>query len=445
MAVSDETKDLLENVRKGKPRKFVMLTKGANIVSLVLFKKGSISAFIKEAKESGTGIACHGTAAGKGPDIRFQLATDDGFDKPPLKDVVLKKFLEEEADFKCKPWFEIVETLEPMLDPTDPLHARFVKLKEAVVRAGLADASKAKDLQSRYKAIGKLLEEDQRDPATVEMNALEKLLPTSGTTEVPTASTADKAEATYWALRDKLDDAVKKAAASGESKAEAIVKLFNYAEAQANFGGFANANKALASVADALKKLGSDNPTTGTKTTTTTTETPGPSTSSDSGGTTGDKPPVPPPQPPPSSAKTTTERPRGGSGREFYQLWSVARQGWVTASQQVDDQLAALGSKLKANGDADYKDIAEHGLTRITGDLKTPLQAALIGVDGATGTARGKAVEKARKAVEAFRKHIDTDERVAVCDENPFDVPVSIRTTLGAALGKLDEALAVGA
>jgi hypothetical protein len=441
MAVSDETKDLLEHVKKGKPRKFVMLTKGVNIVSLVLFKKGSISAFIKEAKEAGTGIPCFGTAAGKGPDIRFQLASDDGFDKPPLKDTVLKKYLEEEADFKCKPWFEIVATLEPMLDPTDPLHARFIKLKEAAAEAGKADTGKVKELAALCKTIGKLLEEDQRDAATVQMTALEKLLPssssTTGTSEKSTTPAADKAETTYWALRDKLEDGVKKAQAAGP-KGEAIVKLFNYADAQANVGGFANANKALANVAEALKKPASEG-------TTTTTETPGPTTSGSTTGTTtsSEVPPTAPPQPPQPGPKPKTEGSRGG-GRAFYQLWSEAKKGWTEASEKVDDQLAALGSKLKASGDADYKDIAEQGLTSITGGLKTPLMAAIMGVDGATGTSRGKAIDKARKAAEAFRKHIDSDERVTVCDENPFDVPVSISSTLGEALDKLDEALAVG-
>jgi hypothetical protein len=438
MAVSDETKDLLENVKKGKARKFVMLAKGVNIVSLVLFKKGSLSAFVKQAKEDGTGIVYFGTATGKGPDIRFQLATDDGFDKPPLKDVVLKKYLEEEADFKCKPTFEIVATLEPMLDPTDPLHARYSKLKEAAAEAGLADAGKKQDLDARCKAIGKLLEEDQRDPATTQLNELEKLLSATGTaptTAETTTATPDKQESIYWALHEKLDDGVKKAAVAGGAKAEAIVKLWNYAEAQAGFGGFANANKALANVADSLKKLAGSEGTT--------TESPGPTTSTTTGSTSsGEVPPPAPPSPPKAKRKSTGP---SGSGRAFYQLWADARSGWTEASEKVDGQLAQLGSKLKASGNADSIDIAERGLSSITGDVKTPLLAALLGVDSATGTARAKAVDKARQAVEAFRKRIETDERVVVCDENPFEVEVSIRSTLGAALGKLDEALTVGA
>src|SRR5262249_24555133 len=85
MAVSDETKEFLEQVKKGKPRKFVMLAKGTTIVSLILFKKGTTSKFIKQAKEEGKGVPFFGVVSGKGMDINFQLATTDGFDKPPVK------------------------------------------------------------------------------------------------------------------------------------------------------------------------------------------------------------------------------------------------------------------------------------------------------------------------------------------------------------------------
>lgn len=36
----------------------------------------------------------------------------------------------------------------------------------------------------------------------------------------------------------------------------------------------------------------------------------------------------------------------------------------------------------------------------------------------------------------------DTDERVEACDENPFDVPVTNRDTLDAALAQMEQALA---
>src|SRR5688572_32349679 len=35
-----DTKDFLEDVKKGKPRRFVMVCKGAQIQSLILYKKG---------------------------------------------------------------------------------------------------------------------------------------------------------------------------------------------------------------------------------------------------------------------------------------------------------------------------------------------------------------------------------------------------------------------
>ena len=108
-AMSEESIAFLEDVKKGKPRKFAMICKGTSVVSLVLYKKGNVEKRKKEAKEAGKGQFYFGVVDGKGISIRFVLARADGFDSPPVKTAVLKGFLDEEAEFKCKPLFEIVD------------------------------------------------------------------------------------------------------------------------------------------------------------------------------------------------------------------------------------------------------------------------------------------------------------------------------------------------
>ena len=59
--LDDETLEQLQQVRKGKPRKFVMLCKGVKIIGLVVFKKGTCDKQVKAAKKAvGTGIPYFG-------------------------------------------------------------------------------------------------------------------------------------------------------------------------------------------------------------------------------------------------------------------------------------------------------------------------------------------------------------------------------------------------
>ncbi len=117
-SLSDETINFIENAKPAKPRRFVMVTKGAQVLNLVIFKKGNLQNYIKEAKEAGTGVVSHGVFSGGGKNLVFQLAQADGFDAAPVKNQVLKAFLAEQGlDFK--PTFEIVNVLPPVPDAED--------------------------------------------------------------------------------------------------------------------------------------------------------------------------------------------------------------------------------------------------------------------------------------------------------------------------------------
>jgi hypothetical protein len=111
MAVDADTKKYLEEVKKGKPRRFVMICKGVKILSMIVFKKGTVEKYKKQAKEEGKGQFYHGVVDGKGMDISFKLCRSDGYEKPPGKELILKDFLKSQADMKFKPAYELVDEL----------------------------------------------------------------------------------------------------------------------------------------------------------------------------------------------------------------------------------------------------------------------------------------------------------------------------------------------
>ena len=105
--------------------------------------------------------------------------------------------------------------------------------------------------------------------------------------------------------------------------------------------------------------------------------------------------------------------------------------GWREAMEVVDRQIAALQAALRQTDDDDLHEIADYGLNAVTGGFKVRLTAALI------STAKDDAPqERARLATVAdgFRTHLETESRVAACDDNPFGVSMSIRATLVPAL-----------
>jgi hypothetical protein len=232
----------------------VMLTKGPQVVSLVVYKKGTASKFIKEAKEAGTGVPCFGVIDGRGMDISLKLATADGFKDAPVKDLVLKKFLEEEADFKCKPVIEILESLPLVLDENDPVHARYLKAMKGVDDVAARNPTRGKELKALSAEVGKLLEADPPDQAPAKLAELEKAL------EGASVPAADDKQAAFQTTQAKLEPLLLKLTKLWPDKAGSWMNLWNYADAQAAAGNYPNAEKALAGLTDALKKGAAEAP-----------------------------------------------------------------------------------------------------------------------------------------------------------------------------------------
>ena len=136
-AIDSESIKSLEDVKKGKPRRFILLCKGSAIQRLVVFKKGSAESILQRTKKEGfKGQAYIGVVDGKGQDISFKLCTADGYDSAPGKEPFLKAFLSTEAGITCKPKYEIVLALPKISEEEDEATATPESPAPAMARTG---------------------------------------------------------------------------------------------------------------------------------------------------------------------------------------------------------------------------------------------------------------------------------------------------------------------
>jgi len=121
--------------------------------------------------------------------------------------------------------------------------------------------------------------------------------------------------------------------------------------------------------------------------------------------------------------------------------WQAARSGWQEAMETVDSQISALQQEMRQSGDETLEEIAEFGLNAMTEGHKTALTAAMLEIGAGSADGFASSGQKALAAVQAFQRLIESDERIAACDDNG-GIPVSIRDTLSPALAELAAVLA---
>lgn len=114
---------------------------------------------------------------------------------------------------------------------------------------------------------------------------------------------------------------------------------------------------------------------------------------------------------------------------------------WQSAKDQVADRISELQRALKNSDDSDLQRIAEYGLHGITGRFQVGLRVALAELDHATGNAVQQTRDRALQIVDEYEEFIRTDRLVKLVDENPMQVEVGVRSTLGSALKELRSAL----
>ena len=119
--------------------------------------------------------------------------------------------------------------------------------------------------------------------------------------------------------------------------------------------------------------------------------------------------------------------------------FAAAVAAWQDAQSRADSQIAALQAVLRASPDKDLQEIAEFGLNALTANHRVRIQAALMDLRG--GGASAAKASAAAKLVTSLMDYIDSEERIAVCDTNPFGVRMNLHGTLTPPLGKLRAAL----
>lgn len=130
--------------------------------------------------------------------------------------------------------------------------------------------------------------------------------------------------------------------------------------------------------------------------------------------------------------------------------WKKARQDWVEANDSLNEQLDALRVAILGHAKTEPElatvlaDIADKGLNALTGDHRVRLMGAVQVIGEGAPAAIKAHGPKALAAMEAFKAHLDGNEKVDACEGNPWDVPVTIRDTLYPALGQLEQAIKAG-
>lgn len=486
--IDKDTRVELEQVKKGKSRRFVMLTKGASIVSLVVYKKGSVETYKKEAKEAGTGQLCYGIVTGPGPDIVFQLAAADGFDKQPVKGLVLKQFLEE-AGFKFKPDIHLVAEHEPVLDEDDALVKRYFKLRDAATLVAKAQPDREAELKGACGEIVQLLDKDQDDAAKGKLDALEAALgklstgspsnsngspptppPTPPQSTGPTGGNEMQIfSARLKAIKPDLDDLIAGGTKEGAEAKDIAGDLPEIVKSK----DFVKGNAALDKI-DALLDAATPGRIPG--------------------------PPLPPNSKPVTSPdrklaaalrslgpalsqalkaypdrKAEIDKLRAAvdlcikSGKfdegeqlidrlddllktlgsvapekaaEFREPWRLAKEVWDGAVADVRDQMNELQNLLvSVENDDDLLQIGEMGLNAVTQSHLVPIRAALMEIDASGADRLKTSAKKLQNLLGEFRKHIETSPKVQACEDNPFGVAVSIRQTLEPGFDALENGL----
>ena len=242
--IDEELYDGLQQARKKKPRYFALITKGADVVGLIVQKKkindGQAAKAKAEAKGSGviTGV-CHG----QGVELTFEVEGTE----PSIATKKIKDFIDEETELALKPQWAVVKTLtevkeeddtqpgattakappptteptptQPVTEPTTPptgdpladLKAKLKALTPAVTNAILASPARKKDLLDAVDICKKQIKAEKATEAQVALQDVARLInelmaggstsPTSGQPSGTDEAGYAKAKAKFAACR----------------------------------------------------------------------------------------------------------------------------------------------------------------------------------------------------------------------------------------------------
>ena len=418
MAVDADTKKFLEEVKKGKPRRFVMICKGVKILSLIVYKKGTLDKYKKQAKAEGKGQFYHGVVDGKGVNIAFKLAASDGYDSPPGKELILKDFLASEAEMKFKPTYEIVAEL-PEVDesdteetesanapeasapaepaeaaptssasPTDDPAARAAKLAEALkklkplVDKVINDAPNRKgELHATMVQIAGEIKGQEFDKAKQNLVDFATLLKSLAAQPPapPTSDSNDRAQ--EFAQRcQALESRLLEAQKADRDKAAKLGAVWDYAAKQAAADNYANAFEALDRLATAIDGI----------------------------------------------LEATTKAPEG---RGAVVSFAKSRLQWQAAKKEVETELARLRAAIISEYQQNEVKDAVKKLEEVLARFNDGLSDSLDDLYNAEANAKPPLAEKVQKIVDDYVQYVQSDALITYVEENPFE-DVTVRATL---------------
>jgi hypothetical protein len=422
MPLDTDTIDCLDDVKKGKPRRFVMICKGVQIKSLVAYKKGSLERYKKQAKEEGKGQFYHGVIGGKGVDITFYLCRADGYEKPPGKELILKDFLKTEADLKCKPVYEIVDVLPDVADEyeapesetesdqderppeappvlstsgegqlidSETFMSRLKEMLPDLKRAQAANSpytDQLKELTAQAQTLAKEKKYGEGMEVLTELaGVIEKALSESP----PQAPPQQHVDANTFGSRLKaLLPSLKQALGSDSQYSAQLKSLAADAQAMSKDKKYAEGMQVL----DRLEPL----------------------------------------------IKSALASRGGGKKADPLAIWQ-------TAKDAVDEQLNSFVAELRKSGDEYLTKIAEggiHGFIEGPSRVYVKLQVVLMELKSASGDARQAAQAKVAEATKSYRTFLEASKFLEICDTNDLNGPLTIRQTLLDALSEIDATVA---
>lgn len=115
------------------------------------------------------------------------------------------------------------------------------------------------------------------------------------------------------------------------------------------------------------------------------------------------------------------------------QSWMSASTGMIEALEQSVQQIDKLRTGLKQTDDPDLKMIADEALDDVLGDHPKQIRALLVQAGQTGREAAPDALHEVEKAIKALGLMLEKSEMVEEVDENPFNVTVTLRETLGGA------------
>ncbi|MEM1428538.1 MAG: hypothetical protein AAGG09_03670 [Pseudomonadota bacterium] len=112
---------------------------------------------------------------------------------------------------------------------------------------------------------------------------------------------------------------------------------------------------------------------------------------------------------------------------------------WQSAKDSTDPSISALQATLKGYDDPILSRIAEYGLNGITDGNQVALAKAMREFNAAPAGDRASQAKALAGQADAYRTFLETDPRIALCEQNPFNVSVPLNATLGRALSRIIE------